>query len=251
MPEGDEVSVSSDRQTVGDYGGKDLSRILSLSDGIFGFAMTLMVLTLVVPVAPTGANAPSNLSSWLSGQLGMEQGAFSWYVLGFVLIAVWWIAHHALFTHIVRWDRAVVGLNLAFLLTIAVAPFFIELLERFDSTETAVFDYAASQLVTSLVFGGLTVYANRRAGILDAHITREERNLYEERALYRSLIFLGALGIAVIDYHYALFILLATLLVQARRGIRKKRPKAGDPGTPPVTATAPGAPAAGAPLPPS
>ena len=249
MPEGDEHAVSADHAALEDGSGRDLSRILSLSDGIFGFAMTLMVLTLVVPTVPAGGG---HFGSYLAYKLQKEEGAFEWYVLGFLLIAVWWMGHHALFSRIVRWTRALIGLNLAFLLTIAVTPFFIELLENYDGTKTATAAYAASQVVSSLCFGLLTVYATRVRGILDERVTPATRRVYEERAVYRTAIFVAAFGIALVFPEYALFILLATLLVQVRRR-RKPSPASGPPpSTGPATAeSTPGAPGAGAPLPPS
>lgn len=253
MPEGDEHAVSADHAALEEGAGRDLSRILSLSDGIFGFAMTLMVLTLVVPAVPMGTLG-SNDSSYLAAQLQSRENAFTWYVLGFLLIAVWWIGHHALFARIVRWTRALIGLNLAFLLTIAVTPFFIELLENYDGTVTATAAYAASQVVSSVCFGALVVYATRGKGILDDRVTPRTRRLYEENAVLRSLVFVGAFGVALVLPQYALYVLLATLLVQARRRHAKgSPPEVGSPPAPgpATTRPGPGAPGAGAPLPPS
>jgi uncharacterized membrane protein len=216
MPEGDEGhDAPPPTLDLNDTTGTDLSRILSLSDGIFGFAMTLMVLTLVIPVWTNPSAAPT--SGWLAAQLQGEASEFEWYALGFVLIAAWWVAHHALFAKIRKWDRRIVGLNLAFLLTIAAAPFFIELLEKFSELQTSVAAYAASQVLTSLCFTGLCFYTTNRPGIVDARIGRPERVVFQRRAVLRTSVFLIALGIAFVDYQYALYVLLATLLIQSYR----------------------------------
>ena len=64
-----------------------MGRILSLSDGIFAFAMTLLVINLAVPTRPLGGPA-------LTGYLGGLEPGLVAYVVGFVIIGSFWVGHH-------------------------------------------------------------------------------------------------------------------------------------------------------------
>ncbi len=101
--------------------GEDLGRIVSLSDGVFAFALTLLVLSLTVPLPKAPAMTFSN------GQLGAALGA-DWYTFlaygfAFVMIALWWSIHNRTFYYIAKFDSTLVWLNLLLLAQIAVMPF--------------------------------------------------------------------------------------------------------------------------------
>jgi hypothetical protein len=52
---------------------------------------------------------------------------FLTYILSFVLVCIWWVAHHHLFHVLKRSDRGLLWLNSLFLLWLAFIPFFIPL----------------------------------------------------------------------------------------------------------------------------
>ncbi len=103
--------------------GSDLSRLFSLSDGVFAFALTFLAITLLLPQTARGTALPV-----LSTYLGSLQGAFIGYILSFLVIASWWNIHHRLFSAFVRYDPTLVRLNSFFLLGVSVTPFLVSLL---------------------------------------------------------------------------------------------------------------------------
>ena len=112
--------------------GDDISRILALSDGVFAFARTLLVLTLTVPAFdPTLTADQASRALW--GYLWSPAGyrPFLGYLFAFLMIAIWWMAHHRTFRYIERYDRTLVWLNLFLLLEIAVMPFVVEIYTRY------------------------------------------------------------------------------------------------------------------------
>ncbi|MCI4362757.1 MAG: DUF1211 domain-containing protein [Thermoplasmata archaeon] len=142
----------------------DLTRLVSLSDGIFAFSMTLLVLNLVVP-------ATSSVSSTgdLWGHLGaLLLGPFEVYALGFVITAVWWRLHVAVFRTIRAVDSTVLWLDVVFLLFIAINPFALNLLTRFGSATgpvgaaPALVFYGGVQLLVGLCGAGIRLHCYRR-----------------------------------------------------------------------------------------
>ncbi|MBE2257093.1 MAG: DUF1211 domain-containing protein, partial [Ignavibacteria bacterium] len=93
-----------------------VSRVESLSDGVFAIAMTLMVLDLKIP-APTGGEVLTEnglISLFFSGIETLEKYAISFLVLG-----IYWIRHQAQFTIIQNANRGLLYINIIFLMFIS------------------------------------------------------------------------------------------------------------------------------------
>jgi uncharacterized membrane protein len=75
--------------------GYGLDRTLAISDGVFAFAVTLLVLDLFVPTLSPGA---SSTDLWQA--LSKEYISFLNYILSFLIAGVWWNAHHRIFERI-------------------------------------------------------------------------------------------------------------------------------------------------------
>jgi uncharacterized membrane protein len=93
----------------------EMRRLESLSNTIFGVAMTLLAYDL--PKAAQFAHLPdwNDLYSALGGRLlGMA--------LSFIIAGIFWISHHRRLTRQPMGSRAIVMLNLLFLLSIVLLP---------------------------------------------------------------------------------------------------------------------------------
>ena len=134
--------------------GEDLSRIRSISDGIFAFAMTLLVITIVVPSMATLARiAPGeSTNSQLTQYLLQDWSVFFAYSLAFYVAARWWSSHHRLFRYVYRYDGTLNALNFALLGLIALTPFDTGLLGAYGFDWVSVVFYAAAQALVGLVF---------------------------------------------------------------------------------------------------
>ena len=99
-------------------------RLEGLSNGIFGFAMTLLVLGLN-PLATTSAIAfgPEVIQTLLSAVV-------KW-ILGFLILGAFWLDHHTQYQPIEKIDGVFVWLNLIMLMFISLLPFTISFAERF------------------------------------------------------------------------------------------------------------------------
>jgi uncharacterized membrane protein len=94
------------------------NRIEALADGIFAVAMTLLVLDIKSPV-----NLFLDSNDSLLAYLQSLEHSFAMYAISFVVLAIFWIAHHLLFHYVRHVDRRLLWINMAFLLLVTFVPF--------------------------------------------------------------------------------------------------------------------------------
>src|SRR5437870_10267944 len=135
----------------------------AFSDGVFAFAMTLLVLGLREPTI--GSN-----DSRLKGLIG-EWPAFLAFGISFTTILVNWMNHHNLFTYVRRIDGPFMLLNGLLLLATTLIPFTTSLvadhIKFADSDSGAAAEvYSGTFLFVALAWNLLWQYAIRHPVIL-------------------------------------------------------------------------------------
>lgn len=155
--------------------GEDMSRVRGISDGVFAFAMTLLVITFVVPTAMDLSRAAPGQSTdtQLAMYLVQKWAVFFAYALAFYIAARWWSIHHRLFRSIYRFDANLTGLNFVLLGLIAITPFEAGLLGAYGTDWVAIAFYAGAQALVGTIFVGMTSYlmgSGRRLLYSDASI---------------------------------------------------------------------------------
>ncbi len=109
------------------------SRIESLTDGIFAFAMTLLVLSLNAPELH-GAVTNSELLS----KLNALSDKFFIFLLSFFLLASAWGIHHKQFARISKSDTNLMWINMVRLLLVIIIPFSSVLVGNYSNLLVAV-----------------------------------------------------------------------------------------------------------------
>jgi uncharacterized membrane protein len=178
--------------------GEDLGRIISLSDGVFAFAMTLLVLSLAVPSFDTTGLSHAQQSSHLAFLLQQDYTAFYGYAFAFVMIAVWWVVHHRTFQYIARYDSALVWLNMAVLMEVAVMPFFLSVFNDYGDTQVAVDLFAGIQVTLGVTLTVLWDYA-RRAHLLKPKVPEAVLTYFSRRGWGSALIFAVSIGLSFVS----------------------------------------------------
>lgn len=146
---------------------KNLERVINLTDCIFAFAITLMVLSLAVPAI--GKNdAPRELSASLLSQWP----TFLIYIISFIIISEWWMTHHHIFQHITKMDRTIILLNFGFLFFITLIPFHTSLIIQYPETPVAVIFYAMTQALAGLILTMLWWYVTKDRRFSDSDLTQ-------------------------------------------------------------------------------
>lgn len=123
------------------------ARFEAFSDGVFGFAVTLLVLGFVLPVF---AHPPSEAA--LSSALLRLWPNLIAYCLSFAVIGVMWQNHHALFRLVTRIDRKTIFFNLVLLAVTAFIPFATSVLGSYPTRHAATFLYGLALTAASTAY---------------------------------------------------------------------------------------------------
>ena len=216
MAAGDErPSATLISQVVGPWReppGEDLSRILALTDGVFAFAMTLLVVNLTglgFLTCGTQGNPAACTEEYLLTNLSQSATFFVGYATVFFVTAFYWTHHHRTFRYIERYDTLLLWANIVFLLLIAVQPFVLEVFNRFTDTTAGVTLFAATSALLGLMLGGMWWHATGPAGLVDARLPSAVRVYYRRRGFIIPGIFLLTIPIAFVAPSVASYVWIA------------------------------------------
>ena len=137
-------------------------RIESLTDGIFAFGMTLLVLGVGYPVS-VQAFASMPVSRILLSSVPY----FVLYMVSFLILAAFWVSHHAQFHHIRYVDRSLLWLNIITLMFVAFIPFTSSLAGFFYGSLLAAAVFESHLLVVGLLFHLQWRYATGNHRLVD------------------------------------------------------------------------------------
>ena len=209
-PEREEARVAGPQQKT--ENGRELDRIVFFSDAVFAIAITLLVLDIRVPDGLSAAELPAQV-------LGLWPKFLS-YVLSFLVILMYWMAHHSVFRSIKRYDRGLIWLNSLFLMCVAFLPFPTSLLGEYGENQLAVVIYAASLAVARVLLTAVWWYASSEHRLIDEKLPLSMIKAYRIRGLAIPLVFLISIGVSFFSvdaavYSWVLLIFADALLVRA------------------------------------
>ena len=214
------------------FEGEDMGRILSLSDGIFAFAMTLLVLNLAVPAHSL---SPGDLVGYL-GSLKLNLIA---YLVGFFIIGSFWIGHHRVFRHIHHWDSVLLWLNILFLVTVAIEPFVIGVIMNEGPSLPSVATAAGVWAVSGSLLTVIWIYATHGRRLVDPTLSNAYVERYARTVMVTPVIFAVSIGIAVFSPTLAEISWVAGIAAQALLRRRLARPSSRSPPPPPAPTQSP------------
>lgn len=192
------------------------TRTVALSDSVFAFAMTLLVVDIVV--RPPGAPLRQLLNAWPE---------YLAYVVSFLTIGGTWLLHTMLTERLARADPILVRLNLLVLLVVVFLPFPTRLvahsLDRTNAERVSVTLFGLTLLVIRLLGASLSEYA-RRARLNAPHSDGEDNSQDVPRRLLPIVIgYVVAIlvGLALPLLAVALYFSIAVYLVVPFREVRQ------------------------------
>ena len=126
--------------------GKNLGRLEALADGVFAFAMTVLVLDLRQPVADA-------IHSEHELRLALLALAprFLTYVMSFITLGIFWLGKQAQLNLLEKSNRDVVWIHIGILASVSLIPFSTALLAEFITYRTALLIYWGNIFVLGLL----------------------------------------------------------------------------------------------------
>ena len=185
--------------------GLTTGRITAFSDGVFSIAITLLVLNLQIPKGIT------SLTELLNRLQALWPNLMS-YVLSFVIIGIYWVAHHNMFHYIKRSDRMFLWINILLLMCVAFIPFPAGLLGQFSFVsqsslaKVAEIIYACNLILTNLTLSLLWWYATSHYRLVDQDIDPHFVNIVNRRNMTAPVVYAASIGLSFLNVYLSLIV---------------------------------------------
>ncbi len=183
--------VSSSAAEANSHDPLEMERIVFFSDAVFAIAITLLALEIRLPESEHLLE-DRELFAQLTGIWHSYLGFF----ISFMVIGVFWMAHHRKFRLIKRYDSRLMLLNLLMLMVVAFIPFPSSLISKYPG-QTATIFYALTMIVGEFLLGLIWWYASRNNRLTDLDLKQRQRQFINPIAT--ALIFALSIGIAFIS----------------------------------------------------
>ena len=223
--------------------GKDMSRIIGISDAVFAFSMTFLVITLVLPQVGASGKYPNILDYFRN-----EWSSLVAYLISFFVITAWWSNHRRIFSPIVRYDTLLVRFNNLFLLIIAITPFLVVILYDYgpsnflgpgsQSTQLAVALFAAVQVIGGLTMLAIWHHSTTHHRLVEERLPAIWIRRTEQGSIYSTGVFAVSIPVAFVSPFIAMLLWIAMIFGLSRIR-RKHRPHPTRPSSSPMESKAP------------
>ncbi len=171
------------------------TRIEAFSDGVFAIAITLLVLDVHVPSGLAAQAVGAALNSLWPRVLA--------YALSFVIVGVYWVAHHIMLHSVRRTDRSLLWLNNLVLLFVAFVPASASFLGSYPAERRVVVWYGINLVLVSGSLLGLWLYVVR-ARLLSPSVNIALVRLGFTRTASSMLIYAAAVALAFVNVRLSL-----------------------------------------------
>lgn len=178
-----------------------MHRIEALSDGVFAIVMTLLVFDIKIPQifeASVATELPHRLFEMWPKLLS--------YLFSFIILGIYWVAHHALFHYIKHSDRNLLWLNILFLMSVVFIPFSTGLIGEYPRQQIALVVYGGNLILIGLVLYLLWIYATRGRRLVDVDIDPQVVRLAKRRILTSPVISFFAIGLSFFSTGWSIFL---------------------------------------------
>ena len=194
--------------------------MLAFSDGLFAIAMTLLVVGITVPVLQQGDSIDE-----LADAVNDLTGSLVSFVISFLVIGRYWVAHHEFFSRLKAVDPGLIRINLFYLMFIAFLPFPTALLGNYFENPLAVAIYAVAVAAIS----GMEVVEYRHAHNKGLMAKRLPEDVYRWGAfLSLSPVFLFVASIPLAFVHTWIAVASWYLFVPFFKIVQRWRPERTD-----------------------
>jgi uncharacterized membrane protein len=157
-------------------------RVIAFSDGVFAIIITIMILELKRPSAPTFAALFAEWPTWVS------------YVVSYIFIAIVWLQHHFLLRYAAAATLRLMWTNFAHLFAASLVPFLTDWMADTRMASVPVVCYAFAFLMVNITYLSLiwqTISDRKKMGLDD-----DGRRLFHLRSVISLVSFTSAMIVA-------------------------------------------------------
>lgn len=187
-----------------------VSRLVAFCDGVFGFAITLLITTIPFSLGSLPSSA-SNIQVLQSLREVLPNVIA--YVLSFFIVGNYWIIHHRVFRHIIKYDNTLLWINVILLLFIAFLPLPTAFLGHYGNNSLITALYAITQTIITFIYLIMGWYVSSRhlnLPSLNQNMIRYERL----RTLLSVCLFALSIGLAFLNPQLAKFTWIAIFIIR-------------------------------------
>jgi uncharacterized membrane protein len=187
-------------------------RLETFSDGVFAIAVTLLALQLHPPNLAGATTAGAVLHA-----LAQQRRPFGFYALAFLVTGGLWIEHHQLLDPLETHGRRLPRVNLLFLLTVSLLPYWVNVMATYPNSSAATGLFVLWMGVAQLAFLLLCLLVRRE---LAAGTALDELIVPKVIRTGIAAVMMGVLGgllVAQVAVSDALFLVWLLLLVVGGR----------------------------------
>lgn len=183
------------------------NRLENFSDGVFAIAVTLLILNVHIPVdldKYTNKHLNAVLWSLLPHLLNF---AFS-----FLVIGVFWVAHHRVFSFVRVLNNTLLWLNIVYLLFVAIIPLTSSLISENPFLLSSVLFYTSNLFIIAIMHLILLEYILNHRTLKHEALTRDIYKSAQRTAIVGPICYVLAGAGAFISGYISLAIIVGAML---------------------------------------
>jgi len=182
------------------------NRLENFSDGVFSIAVTLLILNVHIPDTKGLANHQLNRALF-----GILPHLFT-FAFSFLVIGVFWVAHHRIFSFVKILDSTLLWLNIFYLLFIAVIPLTAAILSENPFLPTGILLYTITLLVIALMHFIVLEYILRNKTLKHEALTRDIYRSAQRTAVVGPICYVLAAAASFVSAYISLAFIIGAMV---------------------------------------
>ena len=199
--------------------GLSKKRVEFLTDGIFAVVMTLLVLEISIPqISSSHDDATIDIAA---AETELLKGLFDlWpkllsFGITFIILAIYWLAHHRQFYYIKHVNRTLIWINFMFLMATCLLPFSASLLGEYNQQQISIFVFGANSIMIASLLSIQWWYAlSHYSTLVHENLDPVTKTSSLRRLLLGIIVYLIAIGISFVDIQLSVYF-FALILISA------------------------------------
>ncbi|MCI4318292.1 MAG: DUF1211 domain-containing protein [Thermoplasmata archaeon] len=184
------------------------TRLEALSDGVFGVALTILALDLIIPHSTSTGG--SNTFTW-NDILNLRTTLFV-VLLGFIVVGSFWLGNHLILHYIHHTDRYFIWISLLYLFAIVILPYSTLLVADFSTQVPAIVFFGVDQLAAGLLGVAMWAYAGRFE-LFRPSTDQHTRSYLLRRLMIGPLLTAIGIGVALFISAFGGLVVFASIII--------------------------------------